>query len=203
MELTSSQLLALPQAKVWDALNDPAVLKACIPGCETVDKQSDTHYEVAIMAAVGPVKARFKGKMELADLDPPRGYTIKFDGQGGAAGFGKGEARVTLEPEGAGTRLSYTAKAQIGGKLAQVGSRLVDGVARKMADEFFVRFAQTVAPPEAAAAPADNVAAAAPGGTAGSQAVASASPAARPPMPSWVWLAAAAVAAALVVLWRH
>ena len=202
MELTSSQLLALPQAKVWDALNDPAVLKACIPGCETVDKQSDTHYEVAIMAAVGPVKARFKGKMELADLDPPRGYTIKFDGQGGAAGFGKGEARVTLEPEGTGTRLSYTAKAQIGGKLAQVGSRLVDGVARKMADEFFVRFAQTVAPPEAAAATADSVAAEALGSAAAGGAV-PALPAGRPPIPPWVWLAAAAIVAALVVLWRH
>jgi len=203
MELTSSQLLALPQAKVWDALNDPAVLKACIPGCETVDKQSDTQYEVAIMAAVGPVKARFKGKMELADLDPPRGYTIKFDGQGGAAGFGKGEARVTLEPEGTGTRLSYTAKAQIGGKLAQVGSRLVDGVARKMADEFFVRFAQTVAPPEAAFSPAGGTASAA--GDAGPAPVGSAPPpsAGRPPIPSWVWLAAAAIAAALVVLWRH
>lgn len=200
MELTSSQILALPQQKVWEALNDPDVLKACIPGCESVEKTSDTHYEVSIMASVGPVKARFKGKMELADMEPPRAYTIKFDGQGGAAGFGKGEARVTLEPEGSGTRLHYTATAQIGGKLAQVGSRLVDGVARKMADEFFERFAANVAPPGApateASAPGAAVSATAP-------AAGPVSGGARPPMPTWVWIAAAAIAIALYILLRH
>jgi uncharacterized protein len=197
MELTSSQTLALPQQKVWEALNDPEVLKACIPGCESVQKTSETLYEVSIMASVGPVKARFKGKMELTDMEPPRAYTIKFDGQGGAAGFGKGEARVTLEPEGAGTRLNYTATAQIGGKLAQVGSRLVDGVARKMADEFFERFAANVAPPASAEPAAADAAAAQP---ARAQPP---SPGARPPIPTWVWIAAAAIAIALYVLLRR
>jgi carbon monoxide dehydrogenase subunit G len=140
MEMTGEQIIAVPQQKVWEGLNDPEVLKACIPGCETIEKVSDNEYRVAMTAAVGPVKAKFNGKLLLADLNPPTSYTLSFEGSGGAAGFGKGGAQVALAPEGAGTKLSYKANAQVGGKLAQVGSRLIDGVAKKMADEFFQRF---------------------------------------------------------------
>lgn len=158
MEMTGEHLIPVPQQKVWDALNDPEVLKACIPGCETIDKVSDTEYKVALTAAVGPVKAKFNGKLLLADLNPPKSYAISFEGSGGAAGFGKGGATVVLAPDGEGTKLVYSAKATVGGKLAQVGSRLIDGVAAKMASDFFSRFNQHVAPTpvagEAAAAPA-------------------------------------------------
>jgi carbon monoxide dehydrogenase subunit G len=140
MEMTGEQLIPVPQAEVWRGLNDPEVLKACIAGCESIEKVSDNEYKVSIVAAVGPVKAKFAGKLVLSDLNPPNSYSLSFEGSGGAAGFGKGGAQVSLKSEGAGTRLSYSAKASVGGKLAQVGSRLIDGVARKMADDFFVAF---------------------------------------------------------------
>ena len=145
MEMTGEQLIAMPQAEVWRALNDPEILKACIPGCEAIDKTSENEYRVAMTASVGPVKAKFSGKLVLSDLQPPNSYSLSFEGSGGAAGFGKGGAHVSLKPEGSGTRLSYTAKASVGGKLAQVGSRLIDGVAKKMADDFFTAFNKKVA----------------------------------------------------------
>jgi carbon monoxide dehydrogenase subunit G len=153
MEMTGEQLIPVPQAEVWRGLNDPNVLKACIPGCESIDKVSDAEYRVVIVAAVGPVKAKFSGKLLLSDLNPPTSYSLSFEGSGGAAGFGKGGAQVSLRPDGAGTRLSYTAKANVGGKLAQVGSRLIDGVSKKMADDFFVAFNRTLA---GGAAPAEG-----------------------------------------------
>ena len=145
MEMTGEQLIPVGQQQVWEALNDPEILKKCIAGCESIDKVSDTEYKVAMTAAVGPVKAKFAGKLLLQDLNPPNSYAIAFEGSGGAAGFGKGGAQVKLAPEGGSTRLAYTAKATVGGKLAQIGSRLVDGVARKMADDFFVKFNAIVA----------------------------------------------------------
>jgi len=149
--------LPVPLQTAWDALNDPAVLQRCIPGCESITAAGDHAYEVAMTAAVGPVKARFKGRMELTDIAPPRSYTLHFDGQGGAAGFGKGNAQVELLPEGPTvTRLSYTANAQVGGKLAQIGSRLIDGAARKLADEFFQRFAAEFGPASDDAAALDT-----------------------------------------------
>ncbi len=159
MEMTGEQIIDQPQSKVWEALNDTEVLKACIPGCDTLEKVSDTEYKMTMTAAVGPVRAKFNGKLLLADVNPPVSYTIAFEGSGGAAGFGKGSAQVALSPEGSGTKLSYNAKAQIGGKLAQVGARLIDGVAKKMADDFFVAF-KTRLTPAAPAAPAPGVAAA-------------------------------------------
>ena len=188
MEMTGSQLIALPQERVWEALNDPDVLKACIPGCESVEKVSDTEYKLAMTAAVGPVKARFSGKLKLSDLNPPQSYTIAFEGSGGAAGFGKGSSQVNLVPEAGGTRLDYAAKATVGGKLAQVGSRLIDGVARKMAEDFFNRFNATVAP---AAAPVE--AHADHGHGAGDV---------RGP---WIWVVLAGLAVALYAIWalRH
>jgi hypothetical protein len=179
MDMTGEQLIPLPQKRVWEALNDPEILKACIPGCESIERVSDSEYKVAITAAVGPVKARFTGKLLLGDLDPPRSYSLAFEGSGGAAGFGKGTAHVSLEPDGESTRLVYKASASVGGKLAQVGSRLIDGVARKMADEFFVRFNQTVAP----VAPAQ----------------AAAEAAARPAISQWVWILIAAIIIALLL----
>jgi len=147
MEMTSTRVVNAPPDEVWAALNDPAVLKDAIPGCESLDRKTDTEWQVVIAAKVGPVAARFNGKIGLADLAPPTSYTMKFEGQGGAAGFANGEARVSLAPSGAdATALTYTAKAQVGGKIAQLGSRLIDGAAAKMADEFFARFAERVAP---------------------------------------------------------
>jgi uncharacterized protein len=147
MELTSTRTVPAPVAMVWEALNDPEMLKGCVPGCETIEPDGEHAYRIAMAAKVGPVSAKFAGRLQLADIDPPNGYTLTFDGQGGAAGFAKGEAKVALAPadNGAATALSYTVKAQVGGKIAQIGSRLVDGAAAKLADEFFARFSDTVA----------------------------------------------------------
>lgn len=157
MEMTGEQRIALPQQKVWEALNDPAILKACIPGCETIEKVAENEYKVAMTASVGPVKAKFSGKLLLSDLDPPNSYSLAFEGSGGAAGFGKGSAQVALQPDGNETVLTYKANASVGGKLAQIGSRLIDGVAKKMSDDFFARFNQTVAAPAASADSAASV----------------------------------------------
>jgi uncharacterized protein len=158
MELNGQELIPQPIQKVWDGLNDPQVLKACISGCEEITLVGDNAYKVVLLAVVGPVKARFNGKLFLSDVNPPTSYSLVFEGTGGAAGFAKGGAQVTLSPEGEGTKLDYTAKANIGGKIAQVGSRLIDGVARKIAAEFFTKFNQIVSAPEqaigAAATPA-------------------------------------------------
>lgn len=140
MEMTGEQLIALPQNETWHALNDTAILKACIPGCETIEQVSDTEYQLTMTAKVGPVSAKFKGKMTLADVAAPHSYTLIFEGQGGVAGFAKGQAHVHLTPESEATRLAYSVKAMVGGKLAQVGARLIDGVARKTAEQFFSAF---------------------------------------------------------------
>lgn len=138
--MTGQQLVPLPQAETWAALNDTQILKECVPGCESLEKVSETQYELTMRQRIGPVSARFKGVMTLQDVDAPRGYTMVFEGQGGVAGFAKGQAAVSLEPDGEGTRLSYSVKAMVGGKIAQLGARLIDGVARKLADEFFKCF---------------------------------------------------------------
>lgn len=152
MELTETHTLPVSQQSAWEALNDTDMLRACIPGCESIDPDGENAYLVALSAAVGPVKARFKGRMQLTDIDAPNSYSIVFEGQGGAAGFAKGNAHVSLEADGeAATRLSYTAHAQVGGKLAQIGSRLVDGAARKIAGEFFKRFGARLGGAEAEA----------------------------------------------------
>jgi len=146
MEMSSSRTIPASQEETWQALNDPEVLKAAIPGCESIEKLSDTEYQIVMATKVGPVNARFRGRMLLSDVDAPSAYTLTFEGQGGAAGFAKGGASVRLVPEDPGTtRLEYTVNAQVGGKLAQVGSRLIDGAAKKMADEFFAAFAAQLA----------------------------------------------------------
>lgn len=142
MDLSNQQALPVAQQSAWDALNDIAMLQAAIPGCESITPGAEPlHYELAILAAVGPVKARFKGQLRLDEIEPPTSYTLFFEGQGGAAGHGKGHANVRLEPNGPNeTVLHYTAHASVGGKIAQVGSRLVDMAAQKMATEFFDNF---------------------------------------------------------------
>jgi len=144
MDMTGEHTIRAPRQAVWAALNDPEVLKQSIAGCEELNKTSDTEFQAQVTAKVGPVKAKFGGKVTLSDLDPPNGYTISGEGSGGAAGFAKGGAKVHLEDAPDGTLLKYEVHAQIGGKLAQIGSRLVDGAARKMADEFFASFAANV-----------------------------------------------------------
>jgi len=164
MDLTGEYRIPAPRETVWAALNNPDILKACIPGCEDLTKTSDTELVAKVVAKIGPVKAAFGGKVTLSDLDPPNGYTIAGEGQGGAAGFAKGGAKVRLEPAdgGAATVLHYAADAQIGGKLAQIGSRLVEGTAKKLADEFFAAFAVQAAAAAPVAATAEQPAASQP-----------------------------------------
>ncbi|TMH83791.1 MAG: carbon monoxide dehydrogenase subunit G [Betaproteobacteria bacterium] len=145
MEMKGEQLIPAPQQVVWDALNEPEVLKACVPGCESIEKSGDNEYQVLMVARVGPVSAKFKGKLTLSDINPPSSYSISFEGQGGAAGFAKGSAQVRLSSAGAHTKLSYEVKANVGGKLAQIGSRLVDAAAKKVADDFFRNFNEKAA----------------------------------------------------------
>jgi len=152
MEMKGEQLVPASQADTWAALNDPEILKACVPGCESIDRVTDSEYAVRMTARVGPVAAKFKGKLTLSDLNPPNSYSIAFEGQGGVAGFGKGGAQVQLAPEAEGTRLTYQVKASVGGKIAQIGSRLVDAAARKLADDFFTAFNEKVASLHAATA---------------------------------------------------
>jgi carbon monoxide dehydrogenase subunit G len=142
MDMQGSRELAVTQQQAWDALNDPEVLKACIPGCEKVEATGENQYALGLAVKVGPVSARFSGRIQLQDVTPPESYTMVFEGQGGAAGFGKGTATVQLAPlaEGMACKLDYSAHAQVGGKIAQVGQRLVDGVAKSMAEDFFRRF---------------------------------------------------------------
>ena len=165
MELHGERLIPADVQHTWDALNDPEVLKSCIAGCETLERNGDNRFRVVIAVRVGPVSARFNGALELTEIDAPHGCTINFEGQGGAAGFGKGTSKVALEPSDDNTRLRYAAFAQVGGKLAQIGSRLVDATAAKMAGEFFSAFearlresatagATAAAPAAAAEAPA-------------------------------------------------
>ena len=140
MEMSGEQLVAASQQDTWNALNDPAVLKECVPGCESIEPLSENQYEVLMVARVGPVSAKFKGKLSLSDIKPPHSYAMAFEGQGGAAGFAKGGAQVRLSERGDQTLLAYDVKANVGGKLAQIGSRLVDAAAKKVADDFFRAF---------------------------------------------------------------
>ncbi|HXU56733.1 MAG TPA: carbon monoxide dehydrogenase subunit G [Casimicrobiaceae bacterium] len=163
--MKGSRVVPADVATTWRALNDPEVLRKCIPGCESIDRVSDTEYRVLMTARVGPVSAKFSGRLTLADIAAPRSYTLKFEGQGGAAGFANGSAKVELSPVEGGTRIDYAVNAQVGGKLAQIGSRLIDGAAAKVADDFFARFVARAggSPPataEAAAAPPPELASA-------------------------------------------
>lgn len=144
MDFAGHYVIPAPPEAVWNAINDPNVLKDCIPGCQSLIKTDPTHFEAAVKLKIGPVSATFKGKVALEDLEPPRRCVLIGEGQGGVAGFAKGKAEVLLAPEGDGTALTYNAKASVGGKLAQIGQRLIDGAAKQLADEFFAKFASAV-----------------------------------------------------------
>ncbi|HSA90156.1 MAG TPA: carbon monoxide dehydrogenase subunit G [Burkholderiales bacterium] len=159
--MTGEQLVPASQQDTWNALNDPDVLKACVPGCESIARVNDNEYQVQMTARIGPVSAKFRGRLSIFDVKAPHSYSLAFEGQGGAAGFAKGAAQVKLSPEGEQTKLAYEVKANVGGKLAQIGSRLVDAAAKKVADEFFQNFndrmsapAEETVPPEASGAEA-------------------------------------------------
>jgi len=190
MDLTGEYRIPASREAVWKALNDPEILKQSIPGCEEIQKLSDTELTAKVTAKVGPVKASFSGKVTLSDLDPPNGYKISGEGQGGVAGFARGGAEVRLKPDetGAGTILTYTATAAVGGKLAQIGSRLIEGASKQMADQFFGKFAEVVG---AAAAPAGAPPAAAP--------AAAAAPTRRG-LPPLVWVAGLIVIIVILLL---
>ena len=145
MEITGEYRISASRVQVWEALNDPDVLRACIPGLENLDKKSDTEFAAVVITRVGPVKVRFEGSVTLSDLDPPHGYQIVGEGQGGVAGFAKGTCQVSLGEEGEETLLRYRADAQVGGKLAQIGSRMISGFAKKTANDFFSAFAKQMA----------------------------------------------------------
>jgi carbon monoxide dehydrogenase subunit G len=155
MDMTGDYRIPASRDKVWQALNDPETLRASLPGCESLEKVSDQEFAATVVAKVGPVKAKFNGNVTLSNLNPPQSYTISGEGKGGAAGFAKGGADISLAEDGDVTVLTYTAKADVGGKLAQLGSRLIDGTARKMADEFFTNFCNQVAPPAPPAVPTE------------------------------------------------
>lgn len=164
MELTGERLIPAPLQATWAALNDPEALKASIAGCESLERSGEDAFKALVAVKIGPVSARFKGNLQMTNIQAPHSYTINFDGQGGVAGFGKGSADVTLAEEGAQTRLRYAARAQVGGKMAQVGSRLIDAAAGKMTADFFDAFEARLRPAEAAAAAPAPAAAEARGG---------------------------------------
>ncbi|HVE06488.1 MAG TPA: carbon monoxide dehydrogenase subunit G [Paraburkholderia sp.] len=215
MELTGEQFLPLPRERVWAALNDPEILRASVPGCESLERVEDNHFKVVMAATVGPIKARFNGKLTLTDLVAPESYSLTFEGSGGAAGFGKGGAQVGLASEGDGTRLTYRAHAQVGGRLAQVGARLIDGVAKKMAADFFGHFTHALTGSQQgeasradAAQPGAQAADAAPAGAAAAQStMRSAAPAVAHAKPSgsgrtWLWAVALVVVVAAFAAYR-
>lgn len=182
MKITGETLIPASQQAVWQALNDPAILQKAIPGCESLEKTSDNSFKATVTSRIGPISARFAGQVRLSDLNPPTSYTLTGEGSGGAAGNAKGVAKVRLEPAEGGTRLIYDVDAQISGKLAQIGSRVVEAAAKMLAGQFFDRFGQAVV---GETAPRAETA-----------------PTAAPGIPVWVWgLAGAAIIAALAVIW--
>jgi len=188
VEMQGSRTLAVTVQQAWEALNDPAMLQTCIPGCEKFELTEPDTYAVTTAIKIGPVAARFSGRVRLSDIVPPQSYTLGFDAQGGVAGFGKGQAAVRLVPTDAGCELTYTVQSTVGGKLAQLGQRLIDGASRSLAEDFFRRFEEALAkrypaaPSDAAAAPAVQA------------------PSAAPLLPAWGWGLITVVVAAAVYL---
>jgi hypothetical protein len=155
MQMSGEEVINASRAEVWDALNDPEILRQSIPGCQSVEKVSDTEFTATVKVKVGPVSANFKGNVTLSNIDAPNGYTITGEGKGGAAGFGKGSADISLKESDNGTLLAYDVNASVGGKMAQIGSRLIDGTAKKLASEFFANFNELVSSGEQAPASAE------------------------------------------------
>ncbi len=196
MEMQGQRELAATQQQAWEALNDPTMLQACIPGCERFEADGEHAYRVVVALRIGPVAAKFTGRVQLSDIQPPTSYRLEFDAQGGVAGFGKGQSAVTLTPKGQGCELSYTVQSTVGGKIAQLGQRLIDGVAKTLAEDFFKRFDTELQRRHAEAqTQADQMV--------GETAPMGGEPAAGPfrlsDLPPWVW--APVGAAVVVVLW--
>ena len=189
MEMQGTRQLKVQQQQAWDALNNPEVLKVCIPGCDRIEASGENEFSMGTALKIGPVSAKFSGKIMLTDMNPPASYTLNFEGQGGVAGFGKGTAAVELMPTPEGCELRYTVNAQVGGKIAQLGQRLIDGVAKSLSEEFFKRFdaeTERLYPVQDSAAPVE-------------------SPASQPQAqgwPNWVWVVGAVVVAALIYTMR-
>ncbi len=189
MDMQGQRVLKVTQAQAWDALNDPEILKACIAGCDTFELANANAYNVGVAIKIGPVSAKFKGKVTLTDIQPPNSYALNFEAQGGVAGFGKGESKVSLHPHADGCELQYTVHSIVGGKLAQLGQRLIDGAAKSLAEDFFKKFETTLEakyPPSEAVGQSTEVSAAPPSAA----------------VPSWVWLALLVGAGSLWVLAR-
>lgn len=190
MQLTGTERIQAPRAAVWQALNDPEILKNCIPGCESIELVSPTEMKARVGLRLGPIKASFAGKVTLSEIDPPNGYTISGEGSGGPAGGAKGSAKVTLTEDQGATLLDYSVESQVSGKIAQLGARLIDATAQKLAGDFFGRFGALVgAPAPQAAAVAQSPTGAAP------------EPAAAPHASHWRWFLVGAALIAIVLLW--
>ena len=185
MDMQGNRQLAATQEQAWAALNNPDILKACIPGCEKFELTEENNYNVGVALRIGPVAAKFSGTVKLMDIQPPHSYALQFEAQGGVAGFGKGESKVTLTPNAEGCELSYTVHSKVGGKIAQLGQRLIDGAAKSLAEDFFKRFEEELL--KSTQAQSQNEAALAPTPTAADN-----------PAPKWLWLAAAILAGALI-----
>jgi carbon monoxide dehydrogenase subunit G len=192
MDMQGSRTLAVTQQQAWDALNNPEVLKRCIPGCDKFEASGENRYTVGVAIKIGPVSAKFSGTVQLNDIVAPHSYALQFDAQGGVAGFGKGDCKVELRPLDAGCELHYTVHSRIGGKLAQLGQRLIDGAAKSLTEDFFSRFEQVLKDDAAAASTTSE----------GGAADAAPAPAAAPSTPLWVWVAGALLLAAAVYVLR-
>lgn len=197
MDMNGEYRIAASREQVWAALNDPEVLKASIPGCDSLEKVGENGFKATVTAKVGPVKAKFSGQVTLSDLDPPNGYTISGEGTGGAAGFAKGGAKVRLSEDGGETVLSYEVNANVGGKLAQIGSRLIDGTARKMADEFFSAFRDQAA--ASAAVQGEAPAPVTPAPAAAAKPERPPEPAPSGGLPTWAWVIGIVVVVAILL----
>ena len=185
MDMQGNRQLAATQEQAWAALNNPDILKACIPGCEKFELTEENNYNVGVALRIGPVAAKFSGTVKLMDIQPPHSYALQFEAQGGVAGFGKGESKVTLTPNAEGCELSYTVHSKVGGKIAQLGQRLIDGAAKSLAEDFFKRFEEELL--KSNQAQSQSEAEMAPTPTAADK-----------PAPKWLWLAAAILTGALI-----
>jgi carbon monoxide dehydrogenase subunit G len=196
MQMQGSRQLSVTAQQAWQALNDPDILKQCIPGCQKFELESDNVYLTVAAIKIGPVSAKFSGRVELTDIKPPHSYSLNFEAQGGVAGHGKGVSHVELVENDQGVELRYTVESQIGGKLAQLGQRLIDGAAKSMADDFFKRFEKALndqtSDPDASGASADQASEL--------ESVSETASAPTPGMPRWIWAAIAAAVAAVIVL---
>jgi len=184
MDMQGNRLLSATQEQAWAALNNSDILKACIPGCEKFELTEENSYNVGVALRIGPVAAKFSGTVKLMDIQPPHAYALQFEAQGGVAGFGKGESKVSLTPHPEGCELNYTVHSKVGGKIAQLGQRLIDGAAKSLAEDFFKRFEEELKKSNAAQAQSDSN---------------SEQPPTPPAKPTsrWLWLAAAVLAGAL------